>query len=77
MCRTDPGRRRVPNPLDSCSWILPWVSKHSQIGAEPEAAGEIVSDVRRRDAERLDLETISGIYCRSGADTGEPDKFCP
>ena len=32
------------------------------IGAEPEAAGEIVSDVRRRDAERLDLETIGGIY---------------
>ena len=32
------------------------------IGSEPEAAGEIMEEVRRRDAERLDLQVVGGIY---------------
>ena len=32
------------------------------IGAEPEAAMDIMAEVRRRDAERLDLQVVGGIY---------------
>ena len=32
------------------------------IGAEPEAAVDIMAEVRRRDAERLDLQVVGGIY---------------
>ncbi|MGV7032024.1 monovalent cation:proton antiporter-2 (CPA2) family protein [Methylobacterium symbioticum] len=32
------------------------------VGAEPEAARAIMEEVRRRDAERLDLEVVGGIY---------------
>ena len=32
------------------------------VGAEPEAAAEIMEEVRRRDTERLDLEIVGGIY---------------
>ncbi|MCP1539468.1 monovalent cation:proton antiporter-2 (CPA2) family protein [Methylorubrum extorquens] len=32
------------------------------IGADPDAAGEIMAEVRRRDAERLDLQVVGGLY---------------
>ena len=32
------------------------------IGSEPEAAEEIMEEVRRRDAERLDLQVVGGVY---------------
>ncbi len=32
------------------------------VGAEPEAAEAIMAEVRRRDAERLELETVGGLY---------------
>ncbi|RVU14573.1 monovalent cation:proton antiporter-2 (CPA2) family protein [Methylobacterium oryzihabitans] len=32
------------------------------IGDDPDAAGEVMEEVRRRDAERLALETVGGIY---------------
>ncbi|MFE1599762.1 monovalent cation:proton antiporter-2 (CPA2) family protein [Methylobacterium sp. ID0610] len=32
------------------------------IGDDPEAAREVMAEVRRRDAERLELETVGGIY---------------
>ncbi|GJE17087.1 monovalent cation:proton antiporter-2 (CPA2) family protein [Methylobacterium marchantiae] len=36
------------------------------IGDEPEAATAVMEEVRRRDAERLDLETAGGIYAGRG-----------
>ena len=32
------------------------------IGDDPEAASDVMAEVRRRDAERLELETAGGIY---------------
>ncbi|GJD54797.1 monovalent cation:proton antiporter-2 (CPA2) family protein [Methylobacterium dankookense] len=32
------------------------------IGDDPESAAEVMAEVRRRDAERLDLETVGGIH---------------
>jgi CPA2 family monovalent cation:H+ antiporter-2/glutathione-regulated potassium-efflux system protein KefB len=32
------------------------------IGDDPDATGEVMAEVRRRDAERLALETVGGIY---------------
>ncbi len=32
------------------------------VGADPEAAQDIMAEVRRRDAERLDLETVGGLH---------------
>ncbi|SFK81030.1 monovalent cation:proton antiporter-2 (CPA2) family protein [Methylorubrum salsuginis] len=32
------------------------------VGADPEAADDIMAEVRRRDAERLDLETVGGLH---------------
>jgi CPA2 family monovalent cation:H+ antiporter-2/glutathione-regulated potassium-efflux system protein KefB len=32
------------------------------IGDEPDAASAVMAEVRRRDAERLDMETVGGIY---------------
>jgi CPA2 family monovalent cation:H+ antiporter-2/glutathione-regulated potassium-efflux system protein KefB len=32
------------------------------VGAEPEVADSIMEEVRRRDAERFDLEVVGGIY---------------
>jgi CPA2 family monovalent cation:H+ antiporter-2/glutathione-regulated potassium-efflux system protein KefB len=32
------------------------------IGDDPEAAGDVMDEVRRRDAERLDLEMVGGLY---------------
>ncbi len=31
-------------------------------GADPEAASAIMEEVRRRDAERLDLQVVGGLY---------------
>jgi CPA2 family monovalent cation:H+ antiporter-2/glutathione-regulated potassium-efflux system protein KefB len=32
------------------------------IGDEPDSASAVMAEVRRRDAERLDMETVGGIY---------------
>lgn len=32
------------------------------LGDEPEAATELMGDIRRRDAERFEIETVGGIY---------------
>lgn len=32
------------------------------LGDEPEAATELMTDIRKRDAERLEIETVGGIY---------------
>lgn len=32
------------------------------LGDEPEAATELMADIRRRDAERFEIETVGGIY---------------
>ena len=36
------------------------------MGDGPEAAHEVMAEVRRQDAERLDLETVGGIYAGRG-----------
>lgn len=33
-----------------------------KLGDEPETVEEVITEVRRRDAERLDLELCGGIY---------------
>ncbi len=32
------------------------------LGDEPDAAGELMADIRKRDAERFEIETAGGIY---------------
>lgn len=37
-----------------------------RIGAEPEAADEMIDEVRKRDIERLEAEVVGGIYAGRG-----------
>lgn len=41
-----------------------WLGERALVvlGDEPEAATELMADIRRRDAERFDIETVGGIY---------------
>lgn len=41
-----------------------WLGEHALVllGDEPEAASDLIVDIRRRDAERFEIETVSGIY---------------
>ncbi len=48
------------------------------LGDEPEAATELVDDIRRRDAERFEIETVGGIFAGRDLIHGNiPDKAKP